>query len=166
MVLVDMPFTPSSGLPVESRAKIRSVRSWIRLLTFQSDYRYIASKLLERLRRPGDADDSEGEPSPATMRVQVDDDGFNAGLVAAFRRVLESDANVLLMLCESSAVCKEFDFCEEKITGRSPDEREFDVARIELSNHTFFLQESQQRLLSLLLDWFSKQATLRALRAA
>jgi len=161
LVLTDMPFIPSLSPASQTQTKVVQARSWLRALTFRSNYRYLLGRLLVHLREKLKGE-GEGPSSPSGdtgSRVKTDRNGFNTALVAGFRTLIRRRREIFLVFSSGDRAIQEFLGSEETLTGLSDlTRRPYKIHTVMNANHTFFLQESQEAFMSVLLDWFETES--------
>ena len=161
-VLTDMPFYPSMRRPALTQAKIASARSWIRVFTLRTDYRYFLDRTLDRLRRKLRSLFRRNRRSMPAGRVRVNRHGFNAALVDSFQTMIRRNAEMLLVFSAGDQAGEEFLRAESRLTGvHAPHRRPYRVETIQDANHTFFLQAAQERLMTTIESWFRLEEARR-----
>jgi alpha-beta hydrolase superfamily lysophospholipase len=161
-VLTDMAFYPARRRPDLTQAKLASARSWIRALTFRTDYRYFLKKILARLRERLTSLLRRSSRREGPSRVAVDRHGLNATLVAGFRDIIRRQKEILLVFSAADHAIEDFRRLESRLTRPSALPRiPYRIEVIEDANHTFFLQPAQARLMESIADWFASDASRR-----
>lgn len=139
--------------------KLFDLKSWMRLLTFQSDYRVIF-KLLRTLfdGRIGKADKERSDPDRAGRSEECGDGNFNPLFLPAVRSMVSSSRKMLLIFSELDRLHWEF---EEKFMG--PYSKQIDnhgeyleVHVMRNANHVFSLPETQEEMLGKACGWLEK----------
>lgn len=131
-------------------------RSWVRLLTFQSDYRTIvraiAKPLLARL-RPAPPPGPAVESAPAEPQ-----DNTNPCFAPAFRRMVSTSRRILLVFAEADRLLFEFDmkFMERHKASLTPFARWYHVHVTAQANHIFSFKEWQQDMLDVSCRWLEE----------
>lgn len=130
-------------------------QSWIRLLTFQSDYRMIARSLMKpvlaRLRR-ADAPAAETPlPQPA--------DNTNPHFAPAFRQMVSTSRRVLLIFAEADRLFWEFEakFMQCHRASIAPYAKWYRVHVTKQANHIFSFGEWQQDMLDECCGWLESR---------
>jgi alpha/beta superfamily hydrolase len=127
-------------------------RSWIRLLTLQSDYRMIMRSLMKPLRaRAGQA-----APEPAAVPA----DNTNPCFAPAFRRMVSSSRRVLLIFAEADRLFWEFEnkFMQRQAGVLAPYADCFEVHVTKQANHIFSFGEWQQDMMDQCCRWLERTA--------
>ena len=142
-------------------------RSWVRLLTFRSDFRMIARTLFApvqaRIRR---AQPAKAEPENAQTGVQPDN--TNPLFAPAFRSMVSTSRQVLLVFAESDRLFWEF---EEKFLRRHGPALERYAASYRVhvtpqANHIFSSSAWQDDLFEQCCRWLGERAAGTGQRAA
>jgi len=161
-VFTDIPFFPARGRPALTQAKLASARSWIRALTFRTDYRFLLKNVFERLRKRVKSLLSRAPAGEGPSRVAVDRHGLNATLVAGFRNLVRRQKEILLVFSDTDHALEDFRRFESRLVGTSELRRvPYRVEVVEGANHTFFLQPAQEGLMKAIADWFAADAARR-----
>ena len=159
LVLTDMPFIPSLSPASQTQTKVVQARSWLRALTFRSNYRYLFGRLLVHLREKVKGEGPSAPSGDTGSRVKTDRNGFNAALVAGFRTLIRRRREIFLVFSSGDRAIQEFLGSEKTLTGLSDlTRRPYKIHTVMNANHTFFLQESQEAFMSVLLDWFETES--------
>jgi len=161
MVLIEMPFKPSYAVNTEDIQKAKSLKSWVRLFKGKSDYRYIANKILNQIRQSVKQVaykyfSNKKNSVTVFLQTTVDSNGFNKPVVEGFRKMIQDKKDILLIWCESSTAALDF-YANELLIAKTKRKNNYEVVKILESNHTFFLQDSQNKLIDTLIDWFTQR---------
>ena len=134
-------------------AKLLSPKAWLRLVTFQSDYRHIW-RIVKRKLAP------QRKTAPATQDKPSDnlDDNTNPLFAPAFFDMVESGRKILFIFSGSDRLDWEF---EEKFVRRNAsrlkqNSTNYTVNVIPEANHILSLTEWQQSMLDQSADWLSR----------
>ena len=150
-------YMTSSQLAVMRRSyvgKLWSLRSWLRLLTFQSDYKVIWRSVMQPLRKrakPAANASAAAAPPPET-------DNASPLFPPAFFNMLSTNRPMLLVFGGSDRLHWEF---EEKFVARYRDRLStlpaaYDVHVIERANHVLSFEEWQREMLDVSRAWLVK----------
>jgi len=132
--------------------KLFSPKYWLRLLTFQSDYkviwRILKRKLMPPKEAPADAKKVQGEP----------DDNTNPLFAPAFFDMVDSGRKILFIFSGSDRLDWEY---EDKFVRRYAErlkqhEPHFKVTTIPEANHILSMSEWQQVMLDQSTDWLNR----------
>jgi len=136
--------------------KIFDPKSWMRLLTFQSDYRIIFNILKKNIRKRLIAPEA---PSPTDInRVQINDN-TNPLFAPAVFKMLERDAKINFIFSGSDRLDWEY---EEKFVSRYKNElnqyegEALSVCTIDDANHILSLPKWQKEMIDISTSWLSK----------
>jgi uncharacterized protein len=138
-----------------------SWRSWLRLLTLQSDFRLIARSVLgplwSRLRRPAQ------QPLPAQAATEEPSDNTNPRFAPAFRRLVSSSRRALLVFAEADRLYAEFEakFMERHAASLEPYRACYDVHVTKQANHIFSMPEWQEDMLDQCCEWLDAEIAER-----
>jgi uncharacterized protein len=127
------------------------LQSWIRLLTFQSDYRMITRSLMKpilaRLRR--------SEAPAATPAAAQPADNTNPYFAPAFRQMVSTSRRVLLIFAEADRLFWEFEakYMERHRASIEPYAQWYRVHVTRQANHIFSFGEWQQDMLDQCCGW-------------
>ncbi len=136
--------------------KLTDVRSWVRLLTFQSDYRLLWRSLSRRFVKPPAAPPARaGNAAPAIP----ESDNANPLFPPAFFRFTDTDRPMLLVFGGSDRLHFEF---EEKFVARyrdrlAPAATRFTVHVIPQANHVLSFEGWQRDLVAVSTDWLRQR---------
>ncbi len=131
-------------------------RSWVRLLTFRSDYKMIARALFKpiqaRLRRP--------EPTPEKAEAAAQTDNTNPLVAPAFRSMVATSRPILLVFGESDRLFWEFEdkFLRRHGPSLEPHSMWYRVHVTPQANHIFSSSEWQADLFDQCCTWLEKRA--------
>jgi alpha/beta superfamily hydrolase len=134
-------------------------QSWVRLLTFQSDYRMIVRSLMKpvlaRLRRAEPQPHAAAEASTATQPA----DNTNPYFAPAFRRMVSTSRRVLLVFAEADRLFWEFDhkFMQRHQAALEPYAEWYRVHVTRQANHIFSFGEWQQDMLDQCCGWLESR---------
>ena len=129
--------------------RIKSPRSWVRLLTLKSDYRVIwksiSSKLGRRWRSSGRID----------LENDTGDSHVNPLFLESFRSYCSSGRPVLFAFSENDKEKWAFDanVLERYLYSGNPYEKYYSISVVEGANHSFTLPEWRDELLDTSLAW-------------
>ena len=132
---------------------IKSWHSWIRFLTFRSDYRLIYRSVLQPLLKKNN---DKREPTP--NECNGTDDNKNPLFPKAFESMVSSGRNIFLIFAEADRLYWQF---EENF--RKPYQQYFIEHRnnikvhvVEKANHIFSFAEWQEEMLQVFEKWLTK----------
>ena len=129
-------------------------RSWLRLVTGQSDYRQIVRSIVKpltgRLRQRQSGGDTAGAPSPT--------DNTNPFFAPAFLQMVSTSRPILLLFAETDRLYWEFDekFMARQAPSLARHRAYFDVHVIPRANHIFSFSEWQADVLNLCCAWLGR----------
>ena len=130
-------------------------QSWIRLLTFQSDYRMIARSLMKpilaRLRRT----DAPAAKTPDAQPA----DNTNPHFAPAFRQMVSTSRRVLLIFAEADRLFWEFEakYMQRHRASIEPYAQWYRVHVTKQANHIFSFGEWQQDMLDQCCGWLESR---------
>ena len=132
-------------------AKLRDPRAWLRLLTFQSDYKVMWKSVARPIRPSGPA--AAGEPATPPPW-----DNASPLFPPAFFTMLETKRPMLLIFGGSDRLQWEF---EEKFIARHSEKLKklpplYDVHVIEHANHVLSFAQWQREMLDTAQQWFTR----------
>jgi pimeloyl-ACP methyl ester carboxylesterase len=132
-------------------AKLRDPRAWLRLLTFQSDYKVMWKSVARPIRPPGPATAADAAAAPQW-------DNASPLFPPAFFSMLETKRPMLLIFGGSDRLQWEF---EEKFVARHSEKLKelpplYDVHVIEHANHVLSFVEWQREMLATAEQWFKR----------
>jgi pimeloyl-ACP methyl ester carboxylesterase len=136
-----------------------NVQSWIRLLTFKSDYRALFRSFGNPVRKLFGKSQGEKPQAPAPLA-----DNFNDLFPGAFEAFVATPRKILLLFGESDRLLFEF---EEKFLGRHGPRFEqyrglYDVQLVSGARHIFELPEQLDEMLGKASAWLEKHYPRRA----
>ena len=133
--------------------KLFSPKSWLRLLTFQSDYRVIWRILKRKLMPPRDTPVDAKIESPGKP-----DDNTNPLFAPAFFDMVDSGRKILLIFSESDRLDWEYDekFVRRHANRLKQHEAQFTVTVIPEANHILSMPEWQQAMLDQSTNWLKQ----------
>jgi alpha/beta superfamily hydrolase len=137
----------------------RAWRSWIRFLTFRSDYRLIARSLIKpllaRLRPP--------EPAPPVSPEVAPGDNTNPHFAPAFRRMVSTSRRIYLVFSGADRLYWEFDakFMRRYRDELAPYAAWFEVHVTKNANHIFSFREWQEDMLDRCCRWLEREGVER-----
>jgi uncharacterized protein len=139
-------------------------RSWVRLLTFRSDFRMIARALF----KPIQARIRRSKPTPENAQAAVQPDNTNPLFAPAFRSMVATSRPVLLVFAESDRLFWDF---EEKFLRRhgpslEPHAPWYRVHVTPQANHIFSSLQWQEDLFEQCRGWLEERAARMGQRAA
>ena len=139
-------------------------RSWVRLLTFRSDFQMIARALF----KPIQARIRRSKSTPENAQTAVQPDNTNPLFAPAFRSMVATSRHVLLVFAESDRLFWEF---EEKFVRRHGPSLEAHAAwyRVHVTpqaNHIFSSSEWQEDLFEQCCGWLEERAARMGQRTA
>lgn len=144
--------------------KLLSPSSWLRLLSFQSDYRVIVRSLLAPLKKRAR---KTGGPPPAPVGGVTDSqsaaaDNSNPLFPPAFLQVLASKRPMLLVYGGSDRLRWDFEekFVERYRARLEPLAAGYEVQVVEHANHVFTFRPWQDEMLRLSEDWLHRHFRL------
>lgn len=131
--------------------KLTDIKSWIRFLSFKSDYRIIWRTLFKK----------KPDRSSAQNLERTGDSNFNPLFPAAFQRMVFSSRKLLLIFSEMDRLYWEYD---EKFWQRYSDLYRdhmncVDVRVLKNANHIMSFSESQLEMLNWTSEWLSSNYT-------
>jgi alpha/beta superfamily hydrolase len=137
-----------------------SWRSWIRLLSLQSDYRMIARSLLQPFV-------SRRRPAPPAQAVALADN-TNPYFAPAFHRMVSTSRRVLLIFAESDRLFWEFEnkFMQRHAEALTPYADCYQVHVTKQANHIFSFAEWQQDMMEHCCRWLDRAHAGEALSAS
>jgi pimeloyl-ACP methyl ester carboxylesterase len=138
------------------KLRVAEWRSWMRLLTFRSDFRMIARALFN----PIQARIRRSKSTPEDARADVQPDNTNPLFAPAFRSMVSTSRDVLLVFAESDRLFWEF---EEKFLRRHGPSLEPHAARYRVhvtpqANHIFSSSPWQEDLFEQCCGWLEERA--------
>jgi pimeloyl-ACP methyl ester carboxylesterase len=146
------------------KLRVAEWRSWVRLLTFRSDFRMIARALF----KPIQARIRRSKSTPENARAAVQPDNTNPLFAPAFRSMVSTSRHVLLVFAESDRLFWEF---EEKFLRRhgpslEPHTAWYRVHVTPQANHIFSSSEWQEDLFEQCCGWLEGRAATTGQRTA
>ena len=146
------------------KLRVGEWRSWVRLLTFRSDFRMIARALL----KPIQARIRRSKSTPENAQLTVQPDNTNPLFAPAFRSMVATSRHILLVFAEADRLFWEF---EEKFLRRhgpslEPHAAWYRVHVTPQANHIFSSSEWQQDLFEQCGGWLEERAARMGQRAA
>jgi uncharacterized protein len=134
------------------------LQSWIRLLTFQSDYRMIARALLKPLvgrLRPAPAP----APPAAAAAAAPPADNTNPYFAPAFKKMVSTSRRVFLVFAEADRLFWEFEskFMQRHGAALDPYTQWYRVHVTKQANHIFSFDEWQQDMLDQCCGWLESR---------
>jgi pimeloyl-ACP methyl ester carboxylesterase len=138
-------------------------RSWLRLLTLQSDYRTIGRALMKPLLarlRPAPVEAPAAAAQPA--------DNTNPYFAPAFRRMVSTSRRILLVFAESDRLFWEFEnkFMQRHAASLAPYADAYHVHVTKYANHIFSFGEWQHDMLEQCCRWLDGLRAERTLEEA
>lgn len=140
--------------------KLLDPSSWLRLLSFQSDYRVIVRSVMAPLRKRAQRTPAAGPPpvAGASEDARGEADNRNPLFPPAFLKVLGSKRPMLLIYGGSDRLRWDF---EEKFVQRYRAQLEplasgYEVRVVEHANHVFTFRSWQNEVLQLSNDWLRR----------
>jgi len=134
-------------------SKLISPRYWLRLLTFQSDYKVIWRILKRKLFSPKEVPASDNNDTPVES-----DDNTNPLFAPAFFDMVDSGRKIRFIFSGSDRLDWEY---EEKFVSRHSEQlkqcaEHFEISVIPEANHILSMSEWQQVMLDQSADWLNK----------
>jgi len=135
-------------------------KSWVRLLTFRSDYKVMTKAFLAPLKRVWRRDAAPASAAEPTGPPDLSGIGnVNPHFSRAFFSMLSGSRKMLLLFGESDRLYWEFD---EKFFRRSTRELDRYGSQLEISliggaRHVFEAREQQEELFGKILEWLAKE---------
>lgn len=133
--------------------RLFNIKSWLRLLTFQSDYRTIARAVGQLFRRRKSAPPSESQGTPG----QKADAASNANPLfpPAFFAMTSKKKPILLIFSGADRLYWDFDEkFAQPFSSQLSDVRDlYELHIVENANHVFSLREWEQKMLELTCNW-------------
>jgi hypothetical protein len=135
------------------KLRLSEWRSWLRLLTFRSDYRMIVRSVTKPLR----ARLGRSAPTPAPATPAVSGDNTNPLFAPAFMRMVSTSRPVLLVFAESDRLYWEFEakFMERHRLALEPYAAWYQVHVTPQANHIFSAAEWQDDMFARIRDWLA-----------
>ncbi len=139
-------------------------RSWVRLLTFRSDFRMIARALIN----PIQARIRRSKSTTENARAAVQRDNTNPLFALAFRSMVSTSRDVLLVFAESDRLFWEFEekFLQRHGSSLEPYSMWYRVHVTPQANHIFSSSEWQEDLFEQCCGWLKERTTRMGQRAA
>jgi hypothetical protein len=138
------------------KLRVSEWRSWLRLLTFRSDYRMMARAML----KPIGARFGRAKPRPSAAET-APADNTNPLFAPAFRAMVASSRPVLLVFAESDRLFWEFEdkFMQRHASSLAPYATWYRVHVTPLANHIFSASEWQEDLFAQCGAWLEEMAS-------
>jgi len=139
---------------------MKSWRSWVRFVTFQSDFKAIARSVLKpimaRLLTPASSNSNGSEA------VDVKDN-TNPYFAPAFRRMAETDRPILLIFAEMDRLYWEFEkkFMDRHRAMLESFQTQCDLHIVKQANHIFSFHEWETEMLDLSCQWLERVTVRR-----
>jgi uncharacterized protein len=146
------------------KLRVAEWRSWVRLLTFRSDFRMIARALV----KPIQARIRRSQSTPENARAAVQPDNTNPLFAPAFHRMVASSRPILFVFAESDRLFWEFEDKFVQRQGRSlePFSQWYRVHVTPQANHIFSSAEWQEDLFRQCCGWLEERSARMGQRAA
>ena len=141
-----------------SKLRFAEWRSWVRLLTFRSDFRMIARALFTpiqaRIRRS-----KSTPPTPESAPAAMQPDNTNPLFAPAFHSMVSTSRPVLLVFAESDRLFWEFEekFLQRHGSSLEPHAAWYRVHMTPQANHIFSSSQWQEDLFEQCCDWLAER---------
>jgi uncharacterized protein len=146
------------------KLRVAEWRSWVRLLTFRSDFRMIARALF----KPIQARIRRSKSTPENARAAVQPDNTNPLFAPAFHSMVATSRHVLLVFAESDRLFWEFEdkFLRRHGPSLEPHATWYRVHVTPQANHIFSSSQWQEDLFEQCCGWLEERAAITEQRAA
>lgn len=134
---------------------LRDIRSWLRLLTFRSDYRMIFKSLFGRKSKSPDPLEESIEDAGDQTASAEDGGNLNPHFPAAFHRMIGSSARMLLIFSEADRLYWYFQerFLDRNRSSLEPYRDRFEIHLEPNANHILTFTEWQDNVMEKIRDW-------------